>query len=318
MSDRNYQNDAPALQCASSVASGDTTIPVENADGSTADLSSVKDNMLWTIGKGTSSEEVILAKVANNGTSPPQLEQVERGLQHTSAQSHSQGDEILHLVTEEDLIDKQRASILTARGMPHPSEMRQFIYDDFVGPDGSINNRTTPTGQTWTVQQGDISISGNKVVNSGSTHPAIATLDFGYSSKILGVTYLGNYAQILLWYNDVNNYVSFGTYHDGTRNAYRFREYVSGADTSRTESYTSVGGGTTFGQTDVSLRNMETRSTLSSGYACQFDIGSINLDKKSSDQSSNLTFGNTAGILIPNDSPGENPGEIMNFYGFLY
>jgi hypothetical protein len=203
MPGRVHQNDAPALSLASSLAAGDTAIPVNQS------ITGVETPISYTINSGGANEEIVTLTSKNTSTSPSQFEDVVRGCDGTADQSHSSGEVLEHEATERDLVDQ--GLLYSQIHKPHSGV---YMFDDFRGPQGYIDGRVAPTGQTYTTRTGSskFKIDGNGLLTPDGygeiiTFPGDATSNYTRIELTLSTSGNFNFG-VVIAYTDTNNYVA--------------------------------------------------------------------------------------------------------------
>jgi hypothetical protein len=214
MPGRVHQNDAPALSLASSIAAGDTVIPVNQS------ITGVETPISYVINSGGANEEIVTLVDKNTSTSPSQFENCVRGCDGTADQSHSSGEVLTHEATARDLVDKRavQGQILS------PSD-RLVAYDDFARSNRGADGDRMPSGQNWT----DPNANGNwqikdqrlEVTNGGGEQILWPTTEF--SLKYRAFWQSEQEPKLIVAWQDSNNYLNF--------KARQFRKVVGGTET---------------------------------------------------------------------------------------
>jgi len=205
MPGRIHQNDAPALSLASSIAAGDTTIPVNES------ISSVETPISYVINSGGANEEIVTLTTKNTGTSPSQFEDVVRGCDGTADQSHSSGEVLTHEATARDLVDSDFA--YSEMGSPGRLE----VAESFRGKSGAIAGQRAPTGQVWETRNvASADVTNEKLtIETDSNNEAMALLPVSNTNLFVEAT-IGHLAEAsnpkchVVFYKDADNWIAVG------------------------------------------------------------------------------------------------------------
>ena len=208
MSRRNYSNFAQAGAPASSIASGDTSIDVDTQ----TDYPDAPYVIVVYEGGDTppaAPKKEVMRVTAVSGSGPYTLT-VERDIDgyNSGGVSFTPSATVQHISIADEVAHPR-----SFREAFEPGPGIYTAYDDFNAPDGtSLNGRTLPTGQTWTVEIGAFEIQNNEVIATNA--PAIATLDAsGWGEQQRFTLYSGGPFQwsrlpgFCLNFNDAQNYV---------------------------------------------------------------------------------------------------------------
>lgn len=210
MPGRVHQNDAPALSLASSIAAGDSVIPVNQS------ISGVETPISYVINSGGANEEIVTLTSKNTSTSPSQFEDVVRGCDGTADQAHSSGEVLTHEATARDFVD--RSAVHASMFAPSQLDVFADFREDAANADGYV----TASGHTMTVEQGGWSITNGVLKNDGSGAPDIITIPFSPSSNFWTVVSdfvaandKGYSGGVIIQWLDSSNYQYF-TWKDGS------------------------------------------------------------------------------------------------------
>jgi hypothetical protein len=187
----------------SPISVGDTIIPVQES------ITGVETPISYTINSGGANEEIVTLVDKNTSTTPSQFENCVRGCDGTADQSHSSGEVLTHEATARDLVDQEL--LYSQVYKPHSGI---YMFDDFRGPQGYIDGRVAPTGQTYTTRTGSskFKIDGNGILKPDGyseviTFPGDDTANYTRIELTLSTSGSFNFG-VVIAYTDTNNYVA--------------------------------------------------------------------------------------------------------------